>query len=136
MSKSVAHSFGRYTILAFISATTFGMSLRIAEAQSASKPEAVISVAGVNFSRTYHSQNLVPDRGHAGFSALLYDAKGELVLHDGNKTWLYTTSLFEAPTGGQRDWYGKWISDVRELNIETLVSSEKKVALGLAPGDQ
>jgi hypothetical protein len=30
------------------------------------------------------------------FGSLLYDARGELVLHGVNKTWLYTT-FFEAP---------------------------------------
>jgi hypothetical protein len=46
---------------------------------------------------------LLPDHEHAGFGSLLYDENGELVLHEGNKIWLYTTGLFARPTGGQRD---------------------------------
>lgn len=107
-----------------------------AEAQSVAKTESVAITGNVHLERIHHDQNLLPDREHAGFSSLLYDGKGELVLHDGDKTWLYTTGLFEAPTGGQRDWYGKWISHVREFNVRTLVSGEKKVALGLADADQ
>src|SRR5579862_1093420 len=83
-----------------------------------------------------HDQNILPDREHAGFGALLYSPKGELVLHAGDTTWLYTTGLFEAPTGGRRDWYGKWISHVREFNIKTLASGDKKIALGLADAAQ
>jgi len=79
---------------------------------------------------------LLPDREHAGFGSLLYDEKGELVLHDGNKTWLYTTGLSEAATRGQRDWYGKWISYVREFNVKALVSGKRKIALGLADADR
>jgi hypothetical protein len=79
---------------------------------------------------------VLPDREHAGFGSLLYDEKGELVLHDGNKTWLYTTGLFEAPTGGRRDWYGKWISYVREFDVGTLASGKRKIALGLADADR
>jgi hypothetical protein len=47
-----------------------------------------------------------------------------------------TTGLFEAPTGGQRDWYGKWISYVREFDIKSLRSGESKIALGLADADR
>ena len=83
-----------------------------------------------------HDQNILPDREHAGFGALLYSAKGDLVLHAGDKTWLYTTGLYAAPAGGRRDWYGKWISHVREFNVKTLASGEKKIALGLADTDQ
>lgn len=107
-----------------------------AAAQTDKKPENTAVVGDVRLERIHHDQNLLPDREHAGFSSLLYSGKGELVLHDGDKTWLYTTGLFEAPTGGQRDWYGKWISHVREFNVKTLVSGEKKVVLGLADADQ
>ena len=107
-----------------------------AAAQSDDKASTGTAVGSVRLERVHHNQNLLPDREHAGFGSLLYDKKGELVLHDGDKTWLYTTGLFEAPTGGQRDWYGKWISHVREFNVRTLVSGEKTIALGLAEGDQ
>lgn len=93
-------------------------------------------VGTVQLRRIHHDENLLPDREHAGFSSLLYDADGKLVLHDGSKTWLYTTGLFEAPTGGQRDWYGKWVSHVREFNTSSLVSGEKKLVLGLADDEQ
>ena len=86
--------------------------------------------------RIQYQSNLLPDPGHAGFGSLLFNAGGELVLHDGNKTWLYTTALFEAPTGPRRDWYGKWVSEVREFNVETLSAGDKHLALGLAAGDQ
>jgi hypothetical protein len=46
--------------------------------------------------------------------------------------WMYTSGFFEAPTGGQRDWYGKWISYVREFDVKTLQSGKSKIALGLA----
>jgi hypothetical protein len=81
-------------------------------------------------------QNILPDSGHSGFGSLLYDAHGELVLHGRGKTWLYTTALFEAATGGQRDWYGKWVTDVREFDIKSLRSGPKKLALGLAGEDR
>lgn len=111
------------------------LGLTSAVAQTEGEPEAT-RLGSVGLQRVHHDGNLLPDREHAGFSALLYDAEGELVLHDGDKTWLYTTGLFEAPTGGQRDWYGKWVSHVREFNAKTLVSGEKQVALGLSGDDQ
>jgi hypothetical protein len=93
-------------------------------------------VGNLRLERIHHDQMLLPDRGHAGFGSLLYDARGELVLHDGNKTWLYSTGLFEAPTGGKRDWYGKWISYVREFDVKTLASGNSKIVLGLADDDR
>ncbi len=96
----------------------------------------VFTIGDVQLQRIHHDENLLPDRGHAGFGSLLFDSDGNLVLHDGNKTWLYTTGLFEAPTGGQRDWYGKWVSHVREFDTKNFVSGEKKLVLDLAAGDQ
>jgi hypothetical protein len=96
----------------------------------------VTTVGGVRLARIYHDQMLLPEKQGAGFGSLLYDEKGELVLHDGTKTWMYTTGLFEAPTGGQRDWYGKWISYVREFDVKTLQSGKSKIALGLAGADR
>ena len=90
----------------------------------------------VRLERVHFDQNLLPDRGHSGFGALLYDAAGQLVLHDGHKTWLYTTGLFEPPPGGRRDWYGKWISYVREFDVKTLASGPSAVALGLSGADR
>jgi hypothetical protein len=108
----------------------------LARAGSAESPQSVPIVGNVRLERIRFNPMLLPDREHAGFGSLLYDEKGELVLHDGNKTWLYTTGLFEPPTGGQRDWYGKWISYVREFNVKTLASGESKIALGLADADR
>jgi len=102
----------------------------------AANPASTTTVGNVRLERILHDEMLLQDRQHAGFGSLLYDEKGELVLHDGSKTWLYTTGLFEAPTGGQRDWYGKWISYVREFDVKTLVSGESKIALGLAGADR
>ncbi len=94
-----------------------------------------ITVGPVELTQVHHNQNLLPDRGHSGFGALLYDADGRLVMN-GDRTWLYTTGLFEAPEPGMRDWYGKWVSHVRDFNPRTLVSGEPKLALGLDGEDQ
>jgi hypothetical protein len=116
------------TLLAaiFIGATTPG----------AAAADDALAAADLNLERVSHNPHVLPDREHAGFGALLYSASGKLVLHGGDKTWLYTTGLYEAPTGGRRDWYGKWISHVREFDSRTLASGEKKLALGLADSDQ
>jgi hypothetical protein len=110
--------------------------LASARAESSESTTSVVIVDNVRLKRTYHDSMLLPDHEHAGFGSLLYDKNGELVLHDGNKTWLYTTGLFEPPTGGRRDWYGKWISYVRELNVQTFTSGASKIALGLADADR
>jgi hypothetical protein len=91
---------------------------------------------GVHLTRTGHEQNLLPDREHSGFGSLLYDQRGELVLHDRSKTWLYTTTLFEPASGGRRDWYGKWISYVREFDVLTQHVGPKTLALGVAGEDR
>ena len=112
-------------------------TLGVVSARAASdKPRDVAIVGNVRLQLLHHDQMLLPDREHAGFGSLLYDEKGELVLHDVNKTWLYTTGLFETPTGGQCDWYGKWISYVREFDVRTLVSGNRKIVLGLADADR
>jgi hypothetical protein len=112
------------------------LSIASAPAGTQESAGSVKLVGGVRLTRIHHDQMLLPDRQHAGFGSLLFDEKGELVLHDGHKTWMYTTGLFEAPTGGQRDWYGKWISYVREFDIKTLRSGESKISLGLADPDR
>jgi hypothetical protein len=86
----------------------------------------------VRIERVRHEQRLLADGGHAGFGSLLYDARGHLVLHDRNKTWLYTVATVESLTDGRSDWYGKWITHVREFDVETLTCGEKRIALGLA----
>jgi hypothetical protein len=126
-------SVGRKTLFLAGALVFGGVSVRAA---SENKPSDVAIVGSVRLQRLHHDQRVLPDREHAGFGSLLYDEKGELVLHDGNKTWLYTTGLFEAPTGGRRDWYGKWISYVREFDVGTLVSGKRKIVLGLADADR
>jgi len=112
------------------------MSIGSASAGPGDTGASVEVAAGTRLARIHHEQDLLPDPQHAAFGSLLYDEKGELVLHDGNKTWVYTSGLFEAPTGGQRDWYGKWISYVREFDVKTLQSGKSKIALGLAEADR
>lgn len=94
-----------------------------------------VKVGPAELTQVHHDQNLLPDRNHSGFGALLYDADGRLVM-DGKRTWLYTTGLFEAPEPGKRDWYGKWVSHVREFNPRTFVSGEPRLALGLYGEDR
>jgi hypothetical protein len=106
------------------------------KARAAESGREVRVIGDVHLDRVLFEQNLLPDSAHAGFGSLLYDEKGELVLHDGHKTWLYTTGLSERPSGDQRDWYGKWISYVREFDAKTLVSGPSKVVLGLADADR
>jgi hypothetical protein len=122
--------------ITLILAVVGAMSVVPAGAASDEPAEPIPIVGNVRLERIHHNQMLLPDHGHAGFGSLLYDGKGELVLHDGNKTWLYTTGLFEAPTGGRRDWYGKWISYVREFDVKSLVSGKPKMVLGLADADR
>jgi hypothetical protein len=113
-----------------------GAILLAASATAAEKPKTAAIVANMRLERIHHESMLLADSQHAGFGSLLYDQNGELVLHGDNKTWLYTTGLFEAPAGGERDWYGKWISYAREFNVQTLVSGDSKVVLGLADADR
>jgi hypothetical protein len=94
------------------------------------------TIADLQLIRIQHHQNILPDHVHSGFGSLLYDEHGELVLHNGKKTWLYTTTLSEAPNDGKRDWYGKWVSHVREFDVETYESGPTKVALGVAGEDR
>jgi hypothetical protein len=109
------------------------LTVASAIAEKGPKP---VTLGPVTLERVHHDQNLLPDSTHAGFGSLLFDAGGALVMDDSGETWLYSTGLFEAPTGGQRDWYGKWVSHVRRFNPKSLVSGEKKLALGLAQGDK
>jgi len=94
-----------------------------------------INLGTAELTQIHHDQNLLPDAGHSGFGALLYDADGRLVM-DGDRTWLYTSSLFEAPEPGKRDWYGRWVSNVRDFDPSTFVTGEPKLALGLNGDDQ
>ncbi len=103
--------------------------MRLAEAGAAADPGAPGSAY---LTRVRHEQNVLPDQDGAGFGSLLYDEYGALVLHGDHKTWLYTTGLYERAPGGRRDWYGKWVSYVREFDVGTHVSGPKTVTLGLS----
>ncbi len=117
----------RITLVVFFTVFCFTLT-----AYAEPKP---FSIGETTLKRIHHDENLLPDQGHSGFSSLLFDVDGNLVREDNGQAWLYTTGLFEAPTGGKRDWYGKWVSHVRTFNPKTLVSGEKKWALGLADGE-
>ena len=114
----------------------FALASRAALTQSVEAASQTGAVGDVHLERTHHESNVLPDTEHAGFGALLYDAQGKLVLHEGSKTWLYTNGLFEAPTSGRRDWYGKWVTHVREFDVGSFVSGQKTLALGLADSDR
>jgi hypothetical protein len=86
--------------------------------------------------RLSHEQSLLPEKENSAFGSLLYDARGRLVLHDGDKTWLYTAAVLEAPTDGTRDWYGKWVSHVREFNVRNFASGDKSVALSVSGAER
>jgi hypothetical protein len=111
------------------------MSLRIPLLGILLLPSTVIA-PHVHLERIRFEQNLLPDRGDAGFGALLYGARGTVVMHAGHKTWLYTTGLSSPPPPGRRNWYGKWISYVRELDLDTLASGPSKIALDLGGKDR
>jgi hypothetical protein len=117
-------------------ALLFALASRAAMTQSVETASQTRSVGEVRLERTRHEPNLLPDVEHAGFGALLYDAQGKLVVHEGSKTWLYSNGLFEAPTDGRRDWYGKWVTHVREFDVGTFVTGRKTLALGLEGSDQ
>jgi hypothetical protein len=117
-------------------AVLFPLDLTAAGAGRDSATAGIGTIADLQLFRIQHRQNILPDHLNSGFGSLLYDEHGELVLHNGRKTWLYTTTLSEAPRDGKRDWYGKWVSYVREFDIETYESGPPKVTLGLADGDR
>jgi hypothetical protein len=136
-----AHQNSNRGILAVIAAAialagAYISGLPPARAESTDTTNSHVIVGSLRLERIRHNSTLLPDHQHAGFGSLLYDENGELVLHDGQKTWLYTTGLFESPTSGRRDWYGKWASYVREFDVKTLVSGASKIALGLADTDR
>jgi hypothetical protein len=86
------------TAAAITLAGTYICGSASARAESTEKTTSVAIVGNVRLERIHHNSMLLPDHEHAGFGSLLYDGNGELVLHDGNKTWLYTTGLFGPPT--------------------------------------
>lgn len=89
----------------------------------------IFAIGDAELQRIYHDERVLPDKGHAGFGSLLFDTDGRLVLHDGTKTWLYTT----APMG---ETEGDWVSHAREFDVESFVSGEREEVLGLAEGDK
>jgi hypothetical protein len=63
-----------------------------AAAHGEARTDGAAAAGEVHLELIRHDQNILPDREHAGFGALLYSAKGELVLHAGDTTWLYMES--------------------------------------------
>jgi hypothetical protein len=107
-----------------------------AGAGAGEKSRAVMIAPHVRLERILFEQNLLPDEENSGFGALLYGADGTVAMHAGHKAWLYTTGLSSPPPRGRRNWYGKWISYVRELDLRTLASGPSRVALDLSGEDR
>ncbi len=76
------------------------LPLELTATGAAGNPATSGTIADLQLARIQHHQNILPDVANSGFGALLYDEHGELVLHDGSKTWLYTTTVSEAPSDG------------------------------------
>ena len=75
----------------------------------------IIEIGGVKLKRVLHLDQMTGTNDH--FGALLFDGNGHLLRHGGNRTWLYC--------GAKED---KWVSFVREFNLDTLrVKSRKKI---------
>jgi len=116
-----------------LAAAVVGLGLGLAAAtgvQAAGSLESkVFDIGPVKLKRIYYDERVLPDRTHAGFGSLLFDTEGRLALHDGTKTWLYTT----APASEEG---GDWVSHAREFDVESFVSGEKTEVLPLAVGDK
>ena len=83
----------------------------------------VIEIGGVKLKRVLHHDHVTGTNDH--FGALLFDGNGHLVKHDGNKTWLYC---------GAKE--GKWISFIREFNLDTLKAKPRKKVLTTYKNDR
>lgn len=75
------------------------------------------TLSPASFRLIHHTDDLAGANDH--FGALLYHADGRLAVHDGSRTWLYTGSLVE----------GRWVSYVRELDLEGFRCAEKRLVL-------
>lgn len=87
------------------------VALLIACVAGAADP--IIEIGGVRLRQVYHNDQVTGTNDH--FGSLLFDSNGHLVKHNGNRTWLYC---------GAKE--GKWVSFVRELNLDTLESTPRK----------
>ena len=110
------------------------MMVASGDAPIAAQPS--LTIGGVRLERVQHVESLLPDTGHSGFGSLLFNVDGTLARDAKGMTWLYTTTLFEPPNDGRRDWYGKWVSYARPFDPGTLASGDRTLALGLAAGER
>ena len=83
----------------------------------------LIDIGGVKLQRVLHHDQVTGTNDH--FGALLFDGNGHLVKHDGNKTWLYCGAKEE-----------KWVSFVREFNLDTLKAKPRKKVLSTYRNDR
>ncbi|MDG2213042.1 MAG: hypothetical protein P8M70_04375 [Verrucomicrobiota bacterium] len=82
-----------------------------------------IDIGGVNLQRVLHLDRVTGTNDH--FGTLLFGGDGHLVKHDGNRTWLYC--------GAKED---KWVSFVREFNLDTLKSKPRRKVLSAYQNDR
>tara|TARA_B100001123_G_scaffold346803_1_gene395465 strand:+ start:1386 stop:2369 length:984 start_codon:yes stop_codon:yes gene_type:complete len=85
--------------------------------------EEIIEIGGVKLKRVLHHDHVTGTNDH--FGALLFDGNGHLVKHDGNKTWLYCGAKEE-----------KWVSFVREFNLDTLKAKPRIKVLSTYKNDR
>ena len=83
----------------------------------------LIDIGGVKLQRVLHLDQVTGANDH--FGALLFDGNGHLVKHGGNKTWLYCGAKEE-----------KWLSFVREFNLDTLKVKPRKKVLSAYKNDR
>ena len=85
--------------------------------------EEIIEIGGVKLKRVLHHDHVTGTNDH--FGALLFDGNGHLVKHDGNKTRLYCGAKEE-----------KWVSFVREFNLDTLKAKPRIKVLSTNKNDR
>ena len=85
--------------------------------------EEVIEIGGVKLKRVLHHDQVTGTNDH--FGSLLFDGNGHLVKHDGNRTWLYCGAKEE-----------KWVSFVREFNLDTLKAKPRRKILSTYRNDR
>ena len=115
---------------------TYGSVVALSSVRAADATQPIVIANGVRLERVHFNQSLLPAEDQAGFGTLLFDVSGKLVLHERSKTWLFTTGLAEPAPAGKRNWYGQWISHVREFDVRTLAAGPRKVALRVSGGDR
>lgn len=70
-----------------------------------------VTVGKVQLALRSHVEDVCGDAADSGFGSLLFDTDGRVSLHDGTRTWLYTT---------RRDSMRGWMSVVREFDLRSL----------------